>query len=79
MLLLALANAFMMYHIALKRYIYSLASVVVCVIVLALMTISHDKLDDVINNIILGSLLLLIITILQNFHFYYQSLREDNA
>lgn len=79
MLLLALANAFMMYHIALKRYIYSLASVVVCVIVLALMTISHDKLDDVINNIILGSLLLLIITIMQNFHFYYQSLREDNA
>ncbi len=79
MLFLAIANMFMMYHIALKRYKYSLISIPICAVVLALMQLNHGKIGDVINNILLGSLILLIITVLQNLFFYHHQLREDNA
>lgn len=79
MLFLALANTFMMYHVALKRYGYSLISIAACAIVLGLMKVNHGTIGDVINNIVLGSFLLLLITSLQNLYFYYHQLREDNA
>jgi O-antigen/teichoic acid export membrane protein len=79
MLFLAVANALMMYHIALKRYRYSLGGVAVFIITLALMIFNHGKIEDVINNVVLGSLLLLVVTIIQNFTFNYHQSREDNA
>lgn len=79
MLLLALANAMMMYHIALKRYAYSLGGVVVFIVTLVLMQVNHGKIEDVINNVVLGSFLLLVVTLIQNFHFNYHQSREDNA
>lgn len=79
MLLLALSNSFMMYHIALKRYKYSLASIIIVVLMLGLMQSNHDTIGDVINNIVLGSATLLLITVLQNFFFNHHQLREDNA
>ncbi|MBC7942946.1 oligosaccharide flippase family protein [Candidatus Saccharibacteria bacterium] len=79
MLFLAIANMFMMYHIALKRYKYCLVSIPICAVVLALMQLNHGKIEDVINNIVLGSFILLVITGLQNFLFNHHQLREDNA
>lgn len=79
MLFLALANTFMMYHIALKRYRYSLVSITTCAITLGLMYLNHGKIEDVINNIVFGSFILLFITALQNFFFTHHQLREDNA
>lgn len=79
MLLLAIANMLMMYHIALKRYTYSLASIAVCAVTLALMQISHGTIGDVINNIVAGSFLLLLITTLQNLYFNHHQFREKNA
>lgn len=79
MLLLALANALTMYHVALKRYRYSLGGVVVFIVTLVLMQINHGKIEDVINNVVLGSFILLVITFIQNLLFNYQQSREDNA
>lgn len=79
MLLLALANALMMYHIALKRYAYSLVNIAICGIMLTLMVVNHGKIEDVINNIVLGSFLLLVVTIIQNLFFNYRKFREKNA
>jgi len=79
MLFLAVANMLMMYHIALKRYKYSFVSIAVCAILLGLMQLNHGKIEDVINNIVLGSLFLLTTTALQNFFFNHHQLREDNA
>ena len=79
MLFLAVANMLMMYHIALKRYKYSFVSIAICAILLGLMQLNHGKIEDVINNIVLGSLFLLITTALQNFFFNHHQLREDNA
>lgn len=79
MLLLAVANALMMYHVALKHYVYSLGSVAVCGIMLAFMQFNHGKIEDVINNVVLGSFILLVITFTQNLLFNYHQSREDNA
>jgi len=66
-LLMAAANALMMYHIALKRYVYSLTSVVIFTLTLGLIWANHGTIGAVIDNIVLGSFLLLSITALQNF------------
>jgi len=79
MLLLAAANALMMYHIALKRYAYSLASIAIFVLMLGLMRANHATIEAVINNIIFGSFVLLIITVLQNFFFNHHQPREGNV
>ena len=79
MLLLAAANALMMYHVALKRYAYSLASLAVFALMLGLMRANHGTIGSVINNIVFGSFFLLIITVLQNFYFNYHQPREGNA
>jgi O-antigen/teichoic acid export membrane protein len=79
MLLLAVANAIMMYHIALKCYRFSLGSVVVCAMMLVLMMVNPDKVGDVINNVVVGSFILLVVTFIQNLLLNYQKSREDNA
>lgn len=79
MLFLGVANLFMMYHVALKKYRYSLVSVIVLAITLGLIQVNHDKIGDVINDIVFGSFILLFITALQNFLFSRHQLREDNA
>ena len=79
MLLLAVANALMMYHIALKRYAYSLAGIVIFTIMLGLMRANHDTIGHAINNIVLGSFLLLIVTVIQNFFFNYRKPGEGNV
>ena len=79
MLLLAAANALMMYHIALKRYAYSIASIVIFALMLGLMRANHGTIGAVINNIVFGSFLLLTITVLQNFYFNYHQPGEGNV
>jgi O-antigen/teichoic acid export membrane protein len=69
MLILGLANALMMYHVALKQYRYSLASVVVFVGTLLLLVLNHGTIVDVINDLIAGSFLLLVITAIQNLFY----------
>lgn len=79
MLLLAAANALIMYHIALKRYAYSMVSIVIFAIMLGLMRANHDTIGHAINNIVLGSFLLLIITVIQNLFFNYYKSGEGNV
>ncbi|MBC7943557.1 oligosaccharide flippase family protein, partial [Candidatus Saccharibacteria bacterium] len=52
MLFLGVANMLMMYHIALKRYKYSLVSIATCAVMLSLMLVNHGKIEDVVNNIV---------------------------
>jgi O-antigen/teichoic acid export membrane protein len=79
MFFLGLSNMFMMYHVALRCYKYTLVSIATCAVMLGLMYFNHAKIDDVINNIVLGSFILLLITALQNFLYNRHQLREDNA
>lgn len=79
MLLLAAANALMMYHIALKRYAYSWASIVIFVIMLGLMRANHATIGHAINNIVFGSFLLLIVTVIQNLFFNHHKPGEGNV
>jgi O-antigen/teichoic acid export membrane protein len=69
MLMLGLANALMMYHIALKKYRYVIASVVVFVLTFLLLMVNHGTIVDVINDLIAGSSTLLLFTALQNLKF----------
>jgi O-antigen/teichoic acid export membrane protein len=69
MLILGLANALMMYHIALKKYRYAMVSVVVFVLTFLLLMVNHGTIVDVINDLIAGSSTLFLITVLQNLKF----------
>jgi O-antigen/teichoic acid export membrane protein len=69
MLLLGASNALMMYHIGLKRYRYSIASIACFLLVLGLMRLNHGTIGAVVNNVMMGSFALFVITILQNYIF----------
>lgn len=60
LLLVALANLLFLYYMAQRRYAISLIAATGATLTLMLMHLNHDSITAIINNVIIGSLLLLV-------------------
>jgi O-antigen/teichoic acid export membrane protein len=79
MMLLSLANAFTMYHIALSRYQYSFGAPAALAVTLGLLSVRHGSILAVINDLLLGSASVLFFTVMQSFIVHTRGISKHST